>query len=221
MSDANLRPLMPVLLATILAAPLTAGEATKGIKQTTEKMLAVLNDPASWGPGKTPERRKKIRKAADERFDWLEISRRCLARHWTDLNEKQRQDFVDLFVRFMESSYMGNFETHYMDLKEIEYVDEKIRGQYAVVVTKVKTTKDTEHPVEFRMKAKDGWQIFDMLIEGVSMVKNYRTQFDEIIRKSGHDGLVKRMEEKIGEAQKDADQERDKAEEKGATKDEE
>jgi len=218
MSNVNLRALMAALLATALTAPLMAGEATEGIKQTTEEMLAVLKDSASWGPGKTPERRKKIREAADERFDWHEISRRCLARHWIELNEQQQKEFVDLFVRFIESSYMGNIETHYTDLKEIEYLDEKIRGKYAAVVTKVKTTKDTEHPVEFRMKAKDGWKIFDMLIEGVSMVKNYRTQFDELIRKSGHDGLVKKIEEKIKEGLREAEKEQNEAEEKDAAK---
>jgi phospholipid transport system substrate-binding protein len=183
--------------------PVMAGEPTEGIKDTTAKILDVLKNPDLKGPEKTVERRRRIREAADERFDWPEISRRCLATNWQALKEKQQKEFVDLFVRFVEVSYMGNLETHYTDLKEVHYRNEETKGKFAAVATVIETTKDTKHPVEFRLKMRDGWKIYDMLIEGVSMVKNYQTQFDEIIQKSGYDGLVKALEEKIEKGQKE------------------
>ena len=200
-----------VLAFLAMSAPLSAlrgGEPTERIKETTDKILAVVQDPELQGPAKTNERRKRIREAADERFDWAEICRRSLARHWKDRSGKEQEEFVALFIQYMEQLYLVKFELHYSDLKEIVYKDEKIvKGTYAMVTNTIRTKKGVDHPVEYRLKKKArGWLIYDVKIEGVSLVSNYRSQFGEIINKSGYEGLISTLQEKIKEARQNREQ---------------
>lgn len=180
-----------------------AGEATEQIKNTTVELRKLLEDPTMMGNEKKRERRRAIREIADSSFDWKDIVRRSLARSWSTLNTEQQDEFVRLFVEFLEASYLEKLEVHYSDLKDVLYKAESLKGNYAMVSCQVVTTKGTTHPVEFRLKTSNNrWKVYDLKIEGVSMVNNYRSQFADIMKTSGYAGLILTLNQRIEDAKK-------------------
>jgi len=176
--------------------PVLAGEPEEKIKQTTDKILSILTDPALKNPSKEGERRKLIRGAVDERFDWEEMARRSLARHWNQRTAEEKKEFVRLFADLLERTYMSKVEDY--SGEKIRYEGERADGEYAVVKLKIITKKNRDIAVEYRLKKEGGdWLVYDVSIEGVSLVNNYRTQFSSIISQSSYENLVKRLREKV------------------------
>jgi phospholipid transport system substrate-binding protein len=187
-----------VLFVLILAltGPALAGEPTDQLKVTIDKVIAILNDPDFKEPEKADERRKLLRRAADERFDWHEMTRRTLARHWKNRTDDEKKDFVPLFADLLERTYMNRVENY--SGEKVIYNGEKIKGKYCLVSVTVFTSKNVEIPVQYRLQRKgDEWLIYDVSIEGVSLVNNYRTQFNSIILNSSYEGLVEKLREKV------------------------
>ncbi len=175
-----------------------AGEATEQIKQTTDKLIAVLTDPALKEPARAQERRKLIRKTVDERFDWEEMARRSLARYWAQRTEKEKVEFVSLFSDLLERTYMDKVEDY--SGEQVIYEEERVDGDYGIVRVKILTKRATEISAEYRVKRKeDTWSIYDVSIEGVSLVNNYRTQFNSIILKSSYRNLIKMLNAKLAQ----------------------
>ena len=165
------------------------------MKRNSDQILKILKDPDLKAKSKEPEKRLLLRKIADERFDWEEMARRCLAIHWAERTPEERKEFVSLFADLLERSYMGKIEG-YKDEK-IVFEKQKIEGDYAVVESIIVTERDVEVPINYRLRKKDSdWLIYDVSIEGVSLVNNYRTQFNNIITSSSYQELVKRMKTK-------------------------
>ncbi len=184
------------LLVFALAAPALGGEPTDQIKVTVDKIIAILNDPELTIPEKDEERRKLIRRAADERFDWHEMARRTLARHWRKRTDQEREAFVPLFTDLLERTYMNRVKNY--SGERVVYEGERVKGKYSLVSVTVFTSKEVEIPVEYRLQKKgEEWLIYDVSIEGVSLVNNYRTQFNSIILNSSYEGLVEKLKEKI------------------------
>ncbi len=184
-----------VLLA---AAPALAGPPTEQLKGSIERVLQALGDPALKGEAKTAERRQKIRAAANEVFDFAEIARRTLGRHWASLTEPQRKEFVALFSDLLERSYVTRIEQY--GGEKIVYASERGEGDLASVGTKILTKGGSEVPVDYRMaKRGDRWLVYDVNVEGVSLVSNYRTQFNKIIQTEGVAELLKRLRTKQDE----------------------
>jgi phospholipid transport system substrate-binding protein len=186
---------LPCILLTLLflGGGLRARAAlpTDEIRATTDKILALLNAPDRKTDARQSERRHSIRQELDQRFDWLTIARSSLGRHWAKRTRAQQAEFAGLFSRFLEETYIDKFETYYSDLDKIDYLGEKIIDDYASVKVQVTTKNQIAHPVEYRLqKESSGWRIYDVLIEGVSLVRNYRDQFDEILAKSSYEKLV-------------------------------
>lgn len=180
------------------ANPILAGEPTEQIKQTTDKVMSILTDPALKEPARVEERRKLIRKAVDDRFDWEEMARRSLARHWARRTDEERREFISLFSDLLERTYMDKVEGY--SGEKVLYVGETVDGEYGVVRVKILTTTDVEISVEYRVRKKEnGWFIYDVSIEGVSLVNNYRGQFNSIILKSSYQNLVKRLKTKLAQ----------------------
>lgn len=180
------------------ANPILAGEPTEQIKQTTDKVMSILTDPALKEPARVEERRKLIRKAVDDRFDWEEMARRSLARHWARRTDEERREFISLFSDLLERTYMDKVEGY--SGEKVLYVGETVDGEYGVVRVKILTTTDVEISVEYRVRKKEnGWFIYDVSIEGVSLVNNYRGQFNSIILKSSYRNLVKRLKTKLAQ----------------------
>ncbi|HWR57916.1 MAG TPA: ABC transporter substrate-binding protein [Thermodesulfovibrionales bacterium] len=172
-----------------------AGEATNVVKQTVDRVLEVLKDKELKKPENTVQRRAKIRKLVTERFDFAEMAKRSLAQNWKKRTPEEQKEFVPLFTDLIENAYINKVEK-YADAKII-YSDEKIEDTYAVVKTSVETSKGIETPIEYRlMKEGNLWMAYDVVIEGVSLVNNYRNQFNSIIRSGSYEDLVKRLKNK-------------------------
>jgi phospholipid transport system substrate-binding protein len=186
---------------TLSLASSWAGEPTQQVKQTTDKILAILSNPSLKGPAHAEERRKVIGQTVDERFDWEEMSRRSLAQHWAGRTPEEKKEFMGLFRDLLERTYLDKVDDY--SGEAVTYEGETIDGNYASVKVKIVTSKAKEIPVEYRvMKKQTGWLVYDITIEGVSLVNNYRSQFNSILSKSPYSELVKRLKDKTSFAEK-------------------
>jgi phospholipid transport system substrate-binding protein len=190
---------MAALLVLPSAREVSAGVPTDQLKGAIDRVVKTLEDPAYKGEGKALERRHAIRKIADDIFDFHEISRRALARHWQGLSEKQREEFVALFADLLERAYISKIELY--GGEKIQYTNERVDGDVATVATKIIAKSGTDVPVDYRMLKRGGghWLVYDVNIEGVSLVSNYRTQFNKIIQTSSYDELVQKLRTKQDE----------------------
>ena len=185
------------LLASLLLMPITvqAGEPVTLIKQTINEVIDILKDEKLKKQENILQRRAEVRRVIEERFDFEEMSKRSLALHWKKRTPGERKEFIPLFSDLLERSYVKKIES-YTD-EQILYTDETIDGDYASVKTKIITKRNVEIPIEYRMLKKNNrWVVYDVIIEGVSLVNNYRNQFNKIIRKDSYEELVKRMKNK-------------------------
>jgi len=190
--------LLAVGLAVTAAGPASAGVPTDQLRGAVDRVLKTLDDPSLKGEAKVPERRVAVRKIANEIFDFGEIAKRSMARHWQPLSEAQRTEFVGLFADLLERSYISKIETY--GGEKIQYTAERVDGDYATVSTKIITKNGTEVPVDYRLiKRGDRWLVYDVSIEGVSLVSNYRTQFNKIIQTSSYNELVSKLKNKQDE----------------------
>lgn len=193
-----LKSMLIFFLVFGMTLPGLAGEPTDQIKQTTDKILSTITNPALKPPSKTAEREKLIRQAVDERFDWEEMARRALATHWAKRTLEERKEFVRLFADLLERTYKKKVEDY--SGEKVLYEGETKDGDYATVKVKIVSKKNKDIPVEYRLK-KEGndWFVYDVSIEGVSLVNNYRTQFNSIIVQSSYENLIKRLKDKAEE----------------------
>jgi phospholipid transport system substrate-binding protein len=187
-----------VLVVGLSSAPAAAGVPTDQLKGAVERVLKTLDDPALKGDARVGERRVAVRKIANEIFDFSEIAKRSMARHWQPLSEAQRTEFVGLFADLLERSYISKIETY--GGEKIQYTAERADGDFATVSTRIVTKNGTEVPVDYRMiKRADRWLVYDVSIEGVSLVSNYRTQFNKIIQTTSYNELVSKLRNKQDE----------------------
>jgi len=176
------------------AAGAWAGPPTDIAKQVIERALNALNDPSSQGEA----RRQKVKCIVDPYFDYQEMAKRSLGPAWGKLSPGQRQEFVTLFSQLLEASYSDKIEKYAQRVK-IDYTGEILEGEYAEVRTVVVKTND-RIPLNYRLMNQGGtWKVYDVVIEGVSLVSNYRSQFSRIIHESGYTELVKRLKTKVSE----------------------
>ncbi len=178
-----------------VSAPARAGAPTEQLRAQIDRVVKTLEDPELKKEGRALERRRAIRKIAEEIFDFGETAKRSLARHWQARTPAEREEFVALFTDLLERSYIGKIEL--FNGEKIAYVGEQVDGDQAVVRTRVITKQGTEIPVDYRMLRRgDRWLVYDVVIEGVSLIANYRTQFNKIIQTSSYQELVKKMKTK-------------------------
>jgi len=191
-----IRTISPLLLIVAIAGPALAADPMEEIKQTTNRILSIVTNPALKAPQKIAEKEKLIRQAVDERFDWEEMARRSLATHWANRTPEERKEFVRLFSDLLERTYMKKVEDY--SGEKVLYEGETKDGDYAAVKVKIITKKNQDIPVEYRLR-KEGndWFIYDVSITGVSLVNNYRSQFNSIIMQSSYENLIKRLREKV------------------------
>ena len=186
---------MVALTAGLVAgsiAPARAGAPTDQVREYTDAVVRILEDPALKAEDRKPERRAAVRKIAAEVFDVQETARRALGPHWQQRTPQQREEFVQLFAELLEQTYISKID--FFGGERLRFTEEKVDGENAIVRAKVVTRQATEVPVEARLLRKgDRWLVYDILIENISLVGNYRAQFDRIIRTQGYDELVKRL----------------------------
>jgi phospholipid transport system substrate-binding protein len=189
--------LATVLFLFVAASPATASDGpVQELKSRVDRAVQVMNDPATKGPAKVAERRAKVRKIADEIFDFPEMGKRSLGVHWQELTPPDRERFVRLFSDLLDRAYFEKIDTY--NGEKVTYLAPKIDREQATVPTRVVTEKGSEIPVDYRMRHDGGrWLVYDVVIEGVSLVANYRSQFDRIIRTASVADLLKRMEAQV------------------------
>jgi phospholipid transport system substrate-binding protein len=182
----------PSLLAVVaaivaVASPAVAGAPTDVLKERVDRILVLLDEPG--------DHRAEIRKIAEDVFDFEEMSRRALGPHWNARSPEERREFTTLFADLLERSYLNRVESGRGS--DVQYVGESVSGDQATVRTRIITAQRTEIPVDYRMHRQDDrWQIFDVSIEGVSLINNYRSQFNSVIQSSSYAALVERLRSK-------------------------
>ena len=189
--------LMGVGVAVLIAAQAWAGAPTEQIKHQVDKAVQLLDDPAL--KNSPAERHEKVRKVIEEVFDYPDTARRALGPHWTARSPQEREEFTRLFADILDRAYISKIDQYQGE--KIAYLGDSTTGDEATVKTRIMTPKGTEIPVEYRTHLKDGrWRVYDVSIEGVSLVSSYRTQFNKVITTESYDALVQRLRAKDPES---------------------
>jgi phospholipid transport system substrate-binding protein len=189
-----------VLVIFLLPALTRAAEPMKQIRESIDKTLAVLKDPALKGPDKLLERRKKMREVADERFDWPTMAQLAMGKNWPKLTPAQKEEFTTVFSDLVERSYMSKIDGY--SGEKLVYKGEKIdeKNAYATVDVNILTLRGTEVPVTYRVQNEENkWLVYDFSVEGISFVNNYRSQINSILNNGTYDELIKKIRAKIAE----------------------
>jgi phospholipid transport system substrate-binding protein len=182
-----------VALVLLAGAPAWAGP-TDQLREYTDQVVKVLDDPNMA----RQDRRAAVRKIAHEAFDVAETAQRVLARHWQARTPAEREEFTQLFADLLEQTYIARMDEY--GGERIRYLSESVDGKMASVKARIVTRNGTEVAIESRMNLRgDRWLIYDILIENVSLVANYRSQFDRIVRSSSYEELVRRLKTKRDE----------------------
>lgn len=189
-----------VALALVFVAPraVAAGPAGEQFRIHMDRMLALLADPELRAEARSHDRRAAIRRLGQEFFDLAETTKRCLGAHWQGRTPAEREEVVRLFGDLLDRSYLSKLDGYAGE--RVTVLGDVIDGDQAVVRTKAVTKQGTEIPVDYRMLRRgDRWVAYDVVIEGISLVANYRAQFNTIIRRSSFQELVRKLRDKQDE----------------------
>lgn len=171
------------------------GPATDVIRVTINKAIEILEDPALQKLERKEERRRMLFDVIGARFDFEEMAKRALGKGWTKLDQSQRREFVDLFTALLVKSYASRIEGY--SGEQVEYLNERTKGDYAEVRTRVISGK-VEIPLYYRMINRSGdWRVYDVVADGVSLVRNYRGQFTKVLDTESFDSLLSKLREKV------------------------
>ncbi|MGH7825926.1 MAG: MlaC/ttg2D family ABC transporter substrate-binding protein [Candidatus Binatia bacterium] len=173
----------------------TAGVATEQIKATVDKALVVLKDPRFKTAAKSKERREQLKQILFARFDFGEMSKRALGPNWRRRTPQEKNEFTRLFAELLERAYATAIES-YTDEKVV-YIGEKLDGMYADVNSKIITGKGEEFSINYKTHLVGSeWKVYDIVVENISMVNNFRSQFNRVISNSSYEELVRRLKNK-------------------------
>ena len=189
---------LSILLLFLISFPLYAGVPLDTVKANADKVLDILRDPKLKAPSAKEIKKGKLRAIYVNMFDEVELSRRSLGMNWNKLNNPQRQEFVKLFEQVLEKAYADKILAYTNE--KIEFTKESmISGNLAEVRTKV-ITASKEIPITYRVIMNDGvWRVYDVVIENVSLVQNYRTQFNDILARNTPEQLLEILRKKVKE----------------------
>ncbi|MCL7488141.1 MAG: ABC transporter substrate-binding protein [Desulfobulbaceae bacterium] len=172
-------------------------DPTEQMRPFVDRIVAILTDPDLQGEEKCIKRREKVMEVASERFDFHEMSKRVLGRTWNTLDKDDQDYFVSLFKRLLEHAYIGKIEDY--SEQKVVFRDQRVRGDRAQVDTDI-VDQDLVIAVSYIMLLEgDMWKVYDIVVEGVSLVRNYMEQFKEILRKESYASLLKQVEDKVTE----------------------
>jgi phospholipid transport system substrate-binding protein len=189
----RLASLAVVLLATTAGAgPARAGQPTEVLRQSTEQIRQILEDPTR----SLPDKRLAVRRVAEQIFDVTEAARRALGPHWLRRTPAEREEFVRLFAELLEYTYVSRIDQYAGE--RVHYTGESVEGDHAAVRGRIVTPQGVEVPVEARLHRRgDRWLVYDLHVENVSLVGNYRAQFDRIVRTASWEELVRRLRTRV------------------------
>ncbi len=178
-------------------APAFAGQPAEELASQIDRVLAVLGDPAFRGDGRVTPRRQAVRRVTDELIDWNEMGRRTLGPHWQTLPEGDRTSFVTLFSELLSRAYLKNLDRY--DGEKIVVTGDSLDGDRAVVQARV-VGRDGHNgmPLDFAMvRDGDRWRVWDIRMQGTSMVGGYRAQFARLLQTESYDTVIRRLRERV------------------------
>ena len=185
--------LTALALAVLAPAAVSAGEPSDQLKVQLERVLKTVQDPEVKKEGRLAERRA-VRKIAEEIFDFDDTAKRTLARHWAQRSPAEREEFVKLFSDVFEHAYLSKVELYQGE--RVTYLGDSVEAGLATVKTRFLTKEGSQLNVDYRMQQRRSagrWLVYDVLIEGVSLVDNYRNQFNSVIQRSSYQELVRKL----------------------------
>ena len=175
-----------------------AGAPTVQIKATVDQVIQTLTTPQLQGEGKKQERRKKLREVIFVRFDFQEMAQRSLGAHWQRRTPEEQTEFIKVFSDLLEQTYVDKIESY--NNEKFIYTNERIDGPYADVNSKMRNSKGEEFSITYKLhRAGDDWRVYDLVIENVSLVNNYRSQFNRILSSSTYDELISKIKAKVSD----------------------
>jgi phospholipid transport system substrate-binding protein len=183
------------LLLVLFSVDVNAGLPTDQIKSTVDKAVMVLKDPRLKPPAKSKERRDQLRQILFSRFDFTEMAKRSLGANWRRRTPQEQEEFIRLFTELLERAYAEIIES-YTDEK-ITYTYERVDGSYADVASKIQTSRGEEYSLNYKAHLiSNEWKVYDVVAENISLVNNYRSQFNRVISNSSYEELVRRLRDK-------------------------
>ncbi|MBF0495781.1 MAG: ABC transporter substrate-binding protein [Deltaproteobacteria bacterium] len=172
------------------------------LKTGVNQILDVLKDTGLKGEGRKKDRRDNIHAIIIKNFDFDEMAKRCLARNWAKLNDRERKEFTGVFSELLEASYIGKIEKYTNE--EVIFKSEREASSDSTVVNTLIKTQNNEIPINYSMYPKGSkWWVYDVNIEGVSLIGNYRSQFNQILAKNSYQELIRRMKTRLTELGKE------------------
>ena len=184
-----------VITGMFLSTTAFAG-ATDDVRKSVDELFRIVADKNLKQHDQ--QRRQVLKKVINTIFDYSEMAKQTMGRHWNPRTPTERTQFTDLFASLLDNSYISKIESY--NNEKIVYLKETIDGNHAEVRSKVITAKRDEYTLDYRLLNESGkWMVYDIIIEGVSMVSNYRTQFNRIISNNGYSELVKKLQTKSTE----------------------
>lgn len=194
------KPVAVITLFLLLVFPMISqgGVPLDTVKTNVNGVLDVLRDPSLKGEAGRKAKVEKIRVASQKLFDFIELSKRTLGLNWNKFDPEQRKEFVQLYTSLLEDAYVDKI-TAYTDEK-VDFMKEVPLGENTVEVQSVVTTKTAKIPIYYRViKKENNWKVYDVVIEGVSLITNYRTQFREILAGKPPESLLETLRKKAGQ----------------------
>ncbi|MEI6702210.1 MAG: ABC transporter substrate-binding protein [Deltaproteobacteria bacterium] len=189
------RAIMIVIATLMVAANAFAGPAEE-VKKVVDEVVRIVSDKDL--KKNDQKRRQALKRTISTVFDYSEMAKRSLGKHWNQRTPAEKKQFSDLFASLLENSYASKIESY--NNEKIVYLKENLDGEHAEVKSKVLTTKRDEFTLDYRLINQNGkWLVYDIVIEGISLVSNYRTQFNKIITADGYSELVKKLQNKTEE----------------------
>jgi phospholipid transport system substrate-binding protein len=189
-----------VIVLTVLcySAPgAHAGLPTDQVKATVDKALVVLRDPKLKVTAKTKERREQVKQILFVRFDFTEMAKRSLGANWRRRTPQEQEEFVRLFTDVLERAYADIIESYTDEKLKIAYGNERVDGDFADINSKILTGKGEEYSLNYKAHLVGGeWKVYDVIAENISLVNNYRSQFNRVIAKESYEELVRRLKDK-------------------------
>jgi len=183
------------ILYLLVAVSTRAGGPTDELRGAIEKVQTILNDPQLKAAGKKGERLDKLRQVIQPKFDFTEMAKRSLGTNWQRRNPEEQRDFVKVFTDLLENAYVDSIDSY--DGEKVVFTNEKQDKEYGEVNTKIVTKKGEEFSVNYKLhQASGNWKVYDVVIENISIVNNFRSQFNRVIAKSSYEELVRTMKEK-------------------------
>jgi len=189
-----------VMLAcfTLVTQALAQTSLIPEVKKTVDEVIRIVTDKELKKSQNEKKRRKALRTTIGAIFDFGEMSKRAMGAHWKEVSPADKNEFADLFETLLENTYANKIESY--NNEKVIYQKENVEDDYAEVKTKIVTVKHDEYSMDYRLINKSGkWVVYDVVIEGVSMISNYRTQFNKIISNQGVNGLMKKLRAKSGD----------------------